>query len=150
MLKKTNHIFVSKFQQVMGPGSHRLSNGTNKDQVRNIEVFFVNIFSNRKATDRVDIRSIWEQRDNAAQLYITSTIDIQQLRKLINCKTAKEIWERLTSQYEIASTESKHHLLRKFFDYSYQQELDIMSHITAIETMANQVKDFGSNKLSPR
>ena len=87
---------------------------------------------------------IWEQRDNAAQLYITSPIEPQQSRKLINCKTAQEIWERLTCQFEMASAENKHILLRKFFEYRYPNNLDVMSHITAIETIANQLKDVGS------
>jgi hypothetical protein len=61
-----------------------------------------------------DIKS-WCNRDNAARVVIVATIEQVWQRSLINCKTASEMWKRLTSQHEQAVLENMHLLLQKFF-----------------------------------
>ena len=54
------------------------------------------------------------------------------------------MWVRLTCQHEQATSENKHMVQQSFFEYKFQKGHDIMSHITAIETMANQLNDLGA------
>ena len=86
----------------------------------------------------------WKQKDNAARLFIVSTVDLQQQRSLINCKSAEDMWARLCCQFEMVAAENKHILLQRFFEYPYQQEHDVLAHITAIESMACQLRDVGA------
>ena len=73
------------------------AHGVHQRRERGTTITEEDSISDQKGTEQ------WEQKVNATQLYITSTIEPQQSRKLMNCKTAKEIWDRLTSQYDIPS-----------------------------------------------
>lgn len=53
------------------------------------------------------------------------------------------MWDRLVSQFEQAASENKYFLQQRFFNYSFQQDHDVMSHITEIETLAYQLSDLG-------
>lgn len=97
-----------------------------------------------EAVTNADVIKTWKQRDNSARLFIVSTIDHQQQRSLINCKTASQMWARLTSQFEMSASENKQLLMQRFFEYPYQQGNDVMSHITAVESLANQLTDVGA------
>lgn len=60
---------------------------------------------------------------------------------LINCRSAHEMWTRLSAQHLRNAVENQHVLQQKFFEYQYNPDNDIMSHVTVIETMASQVTD---------
>lgn len=60
------------------------------------------------------------------------------------------MWARLTSQFEISASENKNLLLQRFFEYPNQQWNDVMSHITAIEFLANQLNDVGAEVSEDR
>ena len=49
----------------------------------------------------------WRMQDNSAQCFI-ATIDQPQLRTLMSCKSAHDMWLRLTAQYEQAASENKY------------------------------------------
>lgn len=85
----------------------------------------------------------WCQKDNSASCCIVATIEEIYQRTLINCKSSKEMWDRLVRQYKQAACENKFVLQQRFFNYSFQQDHDVMSHITEIETMAHQLSDLG-------
>lgn len=70
-----------------------------------------------------------------------ATIESQQQRSLINCHTANEMWTRLSAQHLRNAVENQHVLQQKFFEYQYQPDHDIMTHITEVETMASQLSD---------
>ena len=46
----------------------------------------------------------WNKRDNSASCCIVATIEEKFQRSLINCKTSKEMWDRLAAQYEQAAS----------------------------------------------
>ena len=85
----------------------------------------------------------WNKRDNSASCCIVATIEETFQRSLINCKSSKEMWDRLAAQYEQAVSENKYFLQQRFYNYSFQQGHDVMSHITEIETLASQLSDLG-------
>lgn len=74
--------------------------------------------------------------------FLIATIKKQPQRTLLNCRTAFEMWTRLTSQHLQCAAENKHLLQKQFFDYKYKPDHDIMSHITAVECMANTLSDL--------
>ena len=52
------------------------------------------------------------------------------------------MWQRLTIQHAQSAAENKHLLMRKFFEYKYQPEHDVMTHISTIEQLASQLNDL--------
>ncbi len=91
--------------------------------------------------DDVEARMDWQRRDVLARNYLVSTIESQQQRSLINCRTANEMWTRLSAQHLRNAVENQHVLQQRFFEYQYQPDHDIMTHITEVETMASQLSD---------
>ena len=53
------------------------------------------------------------------------------------------MFKRLSQEYQQNAAENKHLLCEKFYKYKCEQGSSIMSHISAVETMANQLKDLG-------
>jgi hypothetical protein len=51
------------------------------------------------------------------------------------------MWMRISAQHLRNAVENQHVLQQKFFEYQFQPDHDIMTHITEIETMASQPQD---------
>ncbi len=85
----------------------------------------------------------WKSKDVACRNYIISTIDEKSQRSLMECKTANQMWNRMTSRYEQATTSNRHLLLHKFMSYEYEEGNDVIDHVTTITTLASQLKDIG-------
>lgn len=52
------------------------------------------------------------------------------------------MWVRLSTQHAQNAAEIKHLLIQKFFEYKYNPDHNVMSHISAIELVASQLKDL--------
>ena len=87
---------------------------------------------------------VWISRDILARNYLVATIEHQQQRTLINCRSAHDMWNRLSAQHLQDAAENQHALQHRFYEYQYQPGHDIMSHITEIETMASRLSDVGA------
>lgn len=85
----------------------------------------------------------WKTKDVACRNYIVSTIDEKNQRSIMECKTASQMWNRLKARYEQATTSNRHLLLHKFMSYEYEENNDIMSHVSTIISLASQLKDIG-------
>jgi hypothetical protein len=94
------------------------------------------------AKNSADIKT-WNQRDSTARNFIVFTMESQQARSMMTCKSAKEMWTRLTDQHEEVASENKHFLRKRFYQYEFNKKYDIAAHITMIESMANQLNDMG-------
>lgn len=55
------------------------------------------------------------------------------------CRTANEMWTRMSTQYLQRAADNKHLLHRELLSLNYQEGKDIMTHVTDIETMASQL-----------
>ncbi len=53
-------------------------------------------------------RMDWIRRDILARNYLVATIESQQQRSLINCRTAYEMWTRLSAQHLRNAVENQH------------------------------------------
>ena len=86
----------------------------------------------------------WHEKDLLARSYFIATIEIPQQRTLVNCNTAHEMWLRISAQHLKNAADNQHALEQRFFEYRFQPEHDVMSHITEIETIANQLRDINA------
>lgn len=99
--------------------------------------------ANRITTNEAEIKA-WRRKDISAQTILTATLEQQPLKPLMNCRTSAEMWTRLTTLHEQNARENKHLMQQQFFEYAYQQGNDVMSHITAVETLATRLSDLGA------
>jgi hypothetical protein len=51
-------------------------------------------------------KDAWRRKDNLAKWIITTSVDMEHLTMIVNCKTSAEMWERLVSIHEQVSEES--------------------------------------------
>lgn len=82
---------------------------------------------------------MWKRKDNRAQSLILSTIEEQQQRTLIVCRSAHEMWLRLSAQYLQNASDNKYLLQKQFYEYKFKSDHDVLTHIIAIELMAAQL-----------
>jgi hypothetical protein len=90
-----------------------------------------------------DAITLWKTKDVAARSCLISTIEDSCKRSLLNCRTAAEMWTRLTVQYQQNVAESKHILCNQYYQYAFEPGNSVMAHISAIEGMAIQLTDLG-------
>lgn len=62
---------------------------------------------------------------------------------LVTCKTARDMWDRLTSIYEQFSEKSLFLLMQRFFIYEYPAGDFIAKHVAQIESMAISLGGLG-------
>lgn len=62
----------------------------------------------------------WWKRDCYARLIIFNSNDDVRQKALLNCKTANEMWTRLTTQYLQRAADNKHLLHREFITLRYE------------------------------
>ncbi|KZS10312.1 Uncharacterized protein APZ42_025252 [Daphnia magna] len=84
----------------------------------------------------------WKAKNVNARHYLFATIERQHQNTLYGCQSANDMWVRLTTQHAQNAAENKHLLMQQFFEYKYHPEHSVMSHISAIELLASQLKDL--------
>jgi hypothetical protein len=81
--------------------------------------------------------------DNKAQKYIVTSVDEQPLQYIMNCDTANEMWNKLLSIYEQVSDTSITIVQQKFYSYVMDPKDSIAGHISKLENLSRQLKQFG-------
>lgn len=83
-------------------------------------------------------------KDNAKAMSLISTaIERKQLRGLITCATARDMWTTLSGIYEHKSASSKLLLLQRFHEYRMKPEDSVIQHVASVQNLASQLKDAG-------
>lgn len=96
----------------------------------------------------------WKKKNSAARAIIATLVDMEHLHMLVTCKTAKDMWDRLTSIYEQVYEESLFLLMQQFFNCEYQAGDSIAKHVAQLEFIAISLEGLGEkfseqqNKLS--
>lgn len=85
-----------------------------------------------------------KKQDTDAKVIFMSTITPKEQRAFVNCKTAFAIWTKLAAEYLQNASANTHVLHARFFHYQYVKGNNMMSHITAVEGLAQQLEDLGS------
>ncbi|UYV76125.1 hypothetical protein LAZ67_13002672 [Cordylochernes scorpioides] len=63
--------------------------------------------------------------------------------QIVNCQTSAEMWKKLSTIYELKSETNKYLLQQRFFEYKMNPNDNIATHISKVETLAQQMKDLG-------
>jgi hypothetical protein len=87
----------------------------------------------------------WNKADALAQKVIATTIGDQPMLHIINCTSAEEMWNKLTSIYEQKSEASIHMLQQNWFSATKKSSDDMATHISKLEDMAHRLRMMGEN-----
>ena len=78
----------------------------------------------------------WLKSDAKVQKIIISTIHKQPLMHVINCETAQQMFHKLTSIYQLDNEQQKCNLLQEFYNYKFNKNSDLATHISQLENTA--------------
>jgi len=74
----------------------------------------------RPTDDKVAELKAWIQSDVEASALIVPLVEDKQVSHLVNCKTAGEMWNKLTEIHSDASKNNKHNSLTRFYGYQLE------------------------------
>ena len=85
----------------------------------------------------------WNKADKASRKLIVTTVESKPMRLIMNCKSAKEMWDKLHSVFEMKTDESLCLVQKQFFETRWDNNSNISQHISKIEQLANKMKTLG-------
>ncbi|KAI9555904.1 hypothetical protein GHT06_018428 [Daphnia sinensis] len=86
----------------------------------------------------------WLQKDVDARTIIHCNVEPHLQVIIEGCTTAATMWERLLLQFAQAAAANANLLLAKFFEYKYEKEHNVMSHIMRLTSMAEELRNLES------
>lgn len=98
----------------------------------------------KKPTDTAQ-KKIWEREDAKAMFIISSTMEAKQLKSLITCETANEMWVKLAKIHEQRSASNKLVLNQRYHEYRMTHGDSVVEHFTKVQNLAQQLRDIGQN-----
>nr|XP_018899500.1 PREDICTED: uncharacterized protein LOC109032049 [Bemisia tabaci] len=87
----------------------------------------------------------WQKGDALAQKVIVQTVERSVMIHLMNCDSAKAMWDVLLKLYERDDTEQRCQLLEEFFNAKYQKGTSIMSHVSTLENLYTRLNAIKGN-----
>ena len=84
----------------------------------------------------------WLKQNSCARLIIYNSVEEGYQQSLTSCDTAHDMWKQLMAQHEQHTQENEHSLLQKFYQFQFQQDLDVIGNITIIRNIATQLRDI--------
>lgn len=85
----------------------------------------------------------WRQKDFRAQQVITVTIAKKNICHLYNCKTAKEMWDKLHVVFEKQSLDTVVMLYERLFGCRKKYSMSVAALVAEVEEIAEQLKNAG-------
>lgn len=85
----------------------------------------------------------WIRNDAKAKFLIASSMEETQLQCVLNCDSAKAMWDRLSLIHEQKSISNKLALLQKFHEYKMNGSDSVVQRVTKIQNMASQLCNVG-------
>ncbi|UYV80232.1 K02A2.6-like, partial [Cordylochernes scorpioides] len=85
----------------------------------------------------------WSLKDAKAQKYIMLTIEKNVLTHILNCKTSKEMYEKLVAIYQREDEQLKCKLLQEFHGFKFDKNTDMATNISRMQNLVfklNNVK----------
>lgn len=86
-----------------------------------------------------------EAKEKSARALLTSALSNNNQTKVINCRTAKDIWQRLESSFENKTASEKQSLYLKFHSFKIRSVNEVSDSISKIENLAARLNSLGEN-----
>lgn len=88
-------------------------------------------------------KKLWTSKDYKAQHYILRTIDKKIKTRILTCKTAREMYDKLATQFNRGDEERSQNLLKDFYNFKFDKKQDMTANISELQNV------FELNKISP-
>ncbi|XP_076298348.1 uncharacterized protein LOC143217696 [Lasioglossum baleicum] len=85
----------------------------------------------------------WLKQDSCAQRIIATTVADCQLVHIMNCTSAKDMWQALHNLYEQRSETSIHMLQQKWYQISKDLKDNMASHVAKLKDLAHHLQALG-------
>lgn len=85
-------------------------------------------------------KSDWKRKDARAQKVIITSIEKKQLMHILNCDTSQKMFSKLCDIYQKDNDQQTCTLLQDFYNFTYEKEGDMSSHISNLENLAFRLK----------
>lgn len=87
----------------------------------------------------------WETKDIEARTIIYCNVEPDLQVLVEGCLlTAAAMWDRLLLQFAQAAAANANLLLAKFFDYKYDKDHNVLSRITRLSSLAEELRNLNS------
>lgn len=96
-----------------------------------------------KPTETGELQNTWLADNARAMFLLAYTLEPEQLRPLLTCETACEMWKKLSTVHEQRSASNKLLLSTRLYDYRMASSDSIIQHIAKVQNMAAQLIDVG-------
>lgn len=87
----------------------------------------------------------WDSKNSKAQVIFLTTITPQMIQCLVNCKTAAEMWNKLTTIHEQKTELSRELIWQKFYELRMADGESISSHLANVESIVKQLRDMNES-----
>lgn len=91
--------------------------------------------TSKKPTEEAQIKT-WEKENAKAMFAISSSMEAKQLKSLITCETANEMWVKLAKIHEQKSASNKLILNQRYHEYRMASEDSVVEHFTKVQNLA--------------
>src|SRR5882757_2870022 len=85
----------------------------------------------------------WDKKDVQAMAVIVPTLDAGNTNHIFNCKTSKELFDKLKSIHSDASTLNKQQTLAKFLNYKFKEGESLVACYTDLEQLSRSLQEMG-------
>jgi hypothetical protein len=85
----------------------------------------------------------WKKNDSIAQRIIATTVEEKPLLHILNCKAAKDMWDKLIQVYEQKSETSIHMLMQQWYNLQMKSDDDIAIYVARLEDLAHRLEIMG-------
>ena len=85
----------------------------------------------------------WKSKQSKAVVMLLSSVEKSLHVNLINCSTAKGIWEKLHTLYGETNEDAKHQCWQQFYDFRIEESSTISTKVEELETICKKLSDAG-------
>lgn len=82
--------------------------------------------------------------DKAARKLIVTAVEKKPLDLLLSCTTAREMWRKLNTVYDMKSDENLSMIQKQFFDFKWEETESVAHNLSKLEQLAAKMRALGS------
>ena len=100
--------------------------------------------------ERENEKTNWVVKDAKAQKYIISSVEKTVLTHILNCKSSKEMYEKLCVIFQKVDEQLECKILQDFYSFKFNKDCDVVTNISKIQNLAfklNNLKQAISEKM---
>ena len=90
----------------------------------------------------------FKKKDKQAFSILTQLVDKKILHQIINCKTSKEIWDKLALIHQRTAIQSLYQLQENYYNMRLGEDDDMATFIGNLEMLNSQIEELGSRPFS--